>query len=57
MEDEKKLEIFIPAVFVLQAIMGLNGIVWGQPVADVLSIVIAAALFVKTIRAEVRGVN
>ncbi len=34
MEDEKKLEIFIPAVFVLQAIMGLNGIVWAQPIAD-----------------------
>ncbi len=42
--------IFIPALFILQAIMGLNGLVWAQPVADVLSIVIAAALYAKTVR-------
>lgn len=38
--------IFIPALFVLKAVMGLNGLVWAQPVADIISIILAAALFV-----------
>jgi putative MATE family efflux protein len=42
--------IFIPALFILQAIMGLNGLIWAQPVADVLSIVIATVLFAKTVK-------
>ena len=32
------------------AFMGLNGLVWAQPVAYVLSIMIAVALFSKTIK-------
>ena len=32
--------IFIPAVFVLKAIIGVDGLIWAQPVADVLSLVI-----------------
>lgn len=38
--------IFILALFVLKAVMGLNGLVWAQPVADIISIILAAALFV-----------
>ena len=44
--------IFIPALFILQAIIGLTGLVWAQPVADVLSLLIAAALFVKTMKKQ-----
>lgn len=37
--------IFIPAMFLLQAVMGINGLIWAQPVADILSTVLAAALY------------
>ncbi len=42
--------IFIPALFILKAIMDLTGLVWAQPVADVLSIVIAIILYVRISR-------
>lgn len=42
--------IFIPALFILQAIVGMTGLVWAQPVADVLSILIVAILFRKTMK-------
>lgn len=42
--------IFIPALFILQAVIGMTGLVWAQPVADVLSILIATILFEKTIK-------
>lgn len=32
--------IFIPAVFIMKAIIGVDGLIWAQPVADVLSLVI-----------------
>ncbi len=42
--------IFIPALFILQAVVGMTGLVWAQPVADVLSVLIAAILFGKTMK-------
>lgn len=42
--------IYIPALFILQAVMGMTGLLWAQPVADLLSILIAALLFVKTLK-------
>lgn len=42
--------IFIPALFILQAVVGMTGLVWAQPVTDVLSILIAAILFRKTMK-------
>ena len=42
--------IFIPALFILQAVVGMTGLVWAQPVADVLSVLIAAILFRKTMK-------
>ena len=36
--------IYIPAVFVMGAVMGANGLVWAQPVADVLSLLLVAVL-------------
>ena len=42
--------IFIPALFILQAVVGMTGLIWAQPVADVLSILIAAILFRKTMK-------
>lgn len=40
--------IFIPALFILKAVLELTGLVWAQPVADILSIVLAAALYINT---------
>ena len=38
--------IYIPAVFVMGAVMGASGLVWAQPVADVLSLLLVAVLLV-----------
>ncbi len=40
--------IFIPVLFLLKAVLGLTGLVWAQPVADILSILLAAVLYVNT---------
>lgn len=32
--------IYIPAVFILQAVMGMDRLLWAQPLADVLSVVL-----------------
>lgn len=40
--------IFIPALFILNASMGLTGLIWAQPVADILSLVLAVVLYVST---------
>lgn len=42
--------IFIPVLFILQAVIEMTGLVWPQLVADVLSILIAAILFGKTMK-------
>lgn len=36
--------IYIPMVFILGSIVGVNGLVWAQPVADVLSILLVVVL-------------
>ena len=47
--------IFIPALFILQAIFGITGLVWAQPAADVLSIVLAVILYVRYSRKMMEG--
>ncbi len=42
--------IFIPAVFILKAAMGMTGLIWAQPVADAASLLIAAVLYGRTVR-------
>lgn len=39
--------IYIPALFILKAAMGITGLVWAQPAADVLSILLAIVLYVR----------
>ena len=41
--------IFIPAVFIMKAIIGVDGLIWAQPVADVLSLVIVIFMLVRKI--------
>lgn len=42
--------IYIPALFILKTALGVNGLVWAQPVADLLSIGLAALLYAVTFR-------
>ncbi len=42
--------IFIPAVFIMKAIIGVDGLIWAQPVADVLSLVIVILMLSRKIR-------
>lgn len=42
--------IFIPALFILQAAIGITGLVWAQPAADVLSIGLAWVLYARVSR-------
>lgn len=42
--------IFIPALFILKAILGLNGLVWAQPAADILSLALAVVLYINTFK-------
>lgn len=42
--------IYIPAVFIMQTLLGITGLVWAQPVADVLSLVLVAVLYIFTMR-------
>ncbi len=40
--------IFIPTLFILKMIMGMTGLVWAQPVADIVSLIIACVLYINT---------
>lgn len=42
--------LFIPALFILKAVLGMTGLIWAQPVADILSTVLATVLFIKTFK-------
>ena len=42
--------IYIPAVFIMQTLLGITEPVWAQPVADVLSLVLIAVLYIFCMR-------
>ena len=42
--------IFIPALFIMKAIIGVDGLIWAQPVADVLSLAVVILMLVRKIR-------
>lgn len=42
--------IYIPLLYILNSVLGVSGLVWAQPVADVLSLFIALVLFLITYR-------
>ena len=42
--------IFIPAVFIMKAIIGVDGLIWAQPIADVLSLVIVIFMLWRKIK-------
>lgn len=46
--------IYIPALFILKSILGYTGLVWAQPVADIISTIIAYLLFYHTFKKLIR---
>lgn len=46
--------IYIPAIFILQGIIGMDGLIWAQPVADVLSVLLVIALYRITLKKKMR---
>lgn len=42
--------IYIPALFILKAAIGANGLAWAQPVADLLSTALVVFLYVRTVK-------
>lgn len=42
--------IYIPALFILQAMLGMTGLVWAQPLADLLSAALVCPLYWLTLR-------
>ena len=40
--------VFIPAVYILKALLGITGVIWAQPVADFVSLFVTVILYVQT---------
>lgn len=47
--------IYIPAMFILGALFNETGLIWAQPVADILSLLLAIILYRRRIRKMVKG--
>ena len=48
---------YIPALFVLKSIFGATGLVWAQPAVDILSMVLAVVLYIRTFRSTMKSGN
>lgn len=46
--------IYIPAIFILQVAVGIDGLLWAQPVADVLSVILVIILYRMTLKINMR---
>lgn len=46
--------IYIPAIFILQSIVGMDGLLWAQPVADVLSVILVILLYRITLKKKMK---
>ena len=45
--------IYIPVIFLLQSIIGMDGLLWAQPVADILSVVLVIILYRVTLKKKI----
>ena len=45
--------IYIPVIFLLQSIIGMDGLLWVQPVADILSVVLVIILYRVTLKKKI----
>ena len=48
--------IYVPAIFILQAILGMDGLLWAQPVADVLSVILVFILYRITLKTKMKKI-
>lgn len=46
--------IYIPALFILNAILGVTGLVWAQPIVDVISLVVGIGMYINVSRKMMR---
>lgn len=42
--------IYIPALFIMKAVIGVTGLIWAQPVADLLSTALVVVLYLTTVQ-------
>lgn len=42
--------IFVPAMFIMEAVIGVDGLMWAQPVADLLSLIFIAIMLIGKLR-------
>lgn len=49
--------IYIPALFIMRAAVGVTGLVWAQPVVDLLSTALVAVLYFKTVKKMQKSVK
>ena len=42
--------IFVPAVLIMKALIGVDGLIWAQPITDVLSLIIVLLMLRSKIR-------
>lgn len=42
--------IYIPALFIMNQLVGVTGLAWAQPVADLLSTVLVFVLYIRTVK-------
>ncbi|MDD4494322.1 MAG: hypothetical protein PHV32_08240, partial [Eubacteriales bacterium] len=42
--------LFLPAIYLLNDALGVYGIIWAQPIADMLTILLAAAMYISIYR-------
>lgn len=49
--------IYIPVLFLLNAILGVTGLVWAQPVVDVISLVVGIGMYLRVLRKMIKIAN
>lgn len=49
--------IYIPVLFILNAMIGVNGLVWAQPIVDVISLVVGIGMYSKVSRKMMKQKN
>lgn len=47
--------IYIPVLFLLNAVLGITGLVWAQPVVDVISLLLGIVMYIFVSRKMIRG--
>ncbi|MGN0483072.1 MAG: MATE family efflux transporter [Lachnospiraceae bacterium] len=49
--------IYIPVLFLLNAILGVTGLVWAQPVVDVISLVVGIGMYLRVSKKMIKTAN